>query len=125
MSTFDEVNHFLTDDDSEISSDKENFNKEKVKNPHTCTFNPCIFLQLPLIKCGNPECSSDLSEKFLHHACQISYQDTHDLECKGCKKWCCNCVLAYPSNREKSQKITNNNDIDDSCENNFQDSNNN
>ena len=36
-STFDEGNHFVADDDSEMLSNKEIVNKEKVKNSHTCT----------------------------------------------------------------------------------------
>ena len=79
---------------------------EKNDNSPTCSFNPCILPQLNLIVCGNPKCTSVLSEKYLHHACQVSYMDAHNLECEGCKKWCCNCLVNFPPNRKNQVQAT-------------------
>ena len=86
LSTSDSEHYSILDDFEKELEDNisVSFAKNKKCLPNCC-FSPCIMPpQLDVIKCGNPDCLSSFDEKFLHHACQISYEDEHGLEGDGC-----------------------------------------
>ena len=89
LSIFDErYNNDLDDSDLYSSVDESSTNVDESQDLPLCSYNPCILPHLKVAECGNPKCTSVSLEKYLHHACQISYMDTYDLECEGCKNWC-------------------------------------
>ena len=92
MDSFAPNDEYSTLNEFESELEKNSETSSNTSNAHlpNCCFSPCIIPQLQVIECGNPKCTSAFDAKFLHHACQINYEDMHGLEGYECKKLCYN-----------------------------------
>ena len=95
------------DDISHNKSDERNMAiiAETSKDHNTikhCSF-PCFHPELDLEKCSRQDCQASVGKKnnYLHHVCQIKYQEENKLECDGCLKLCHSCLISTPENQRK------------------------